>query len=102
MEDKTKQGVIMNASELKYQVEQSGNCEHFFTRKTMSFFGDTMKNYGVRSAVIVSNYDTDDNYVADGQPVECWELYRKQAVKHGLKTSAYFDKVTFSRIHPKN
>ena len=70
----------MNASELKYQVEQAGTCEHFFTRKTMKFFGDTMQNYGVRSAGDV------------------WELYRRRAVKCGLKNSAYFDKVTFCRV----
>lgn len=34
----------MTPSELKYQVEQTGS--NFFDRKTMKFFGDTMKNYG--------------------------------------------------------
>ena len=71
----------MTPSELKYHVEQAGTCEHFFTRSTMRFFGDTMKNYGVRSSG------------------DCWELYRKRAVKGGLKTSAFFDKITFERIH---
>lgn len=78
----------MNASELKYHV--GGN---FFSRSSMKFFGDTMKNYGVRSATITT-YD-DSN-------VECWELYRKHAVKHGLKSSAYFDKRDFSRRFPKS
>jgi len=71
----------MTPSELKYQVEQSGTNPYYFTRKTMKFFGDTMRNYGVRSS--------GDN----------WELYRKRPVKHGLKTSAYFDKETFERVH---
>lgn len=70
----------MTTSELKYHVEQAGHESYFFTRKTMKFFGDTMRNYGVRDAG------------------DCWELYRKHPVKHGLKNSAYFDKVTFNRV----
>ena len=69
----------MTASELKYRVEQ-GKDRFFFTRDTMKFFGDTMRNYGVR----------------DGG--EVWELYRKHPVKHGLRDSAYFDKETYTRI----
>lgn len=79
----------MNASELKYQVEKKGS--HFFERSTMRFFGDRMSNYGVRSATITTY---------EGEQVECWELYRRRPVKHGLKDSAYFDKVTFARIYP--
>jgi hypothetical protein len=74
----------MTASELKYRVEQSGNEPYFFTRKTMKFFGDTMRNYGVRDAG------------------DCWELYRKMPVKHGLFSSAYFDKATFRQIFGRN
>ena len=70
----------MTSSELKHQVEQAGNEPYFFTRKTMKFFGDTMRNYGVRLS--------GDN----------WELYRKKPVKHGLSRSAYFDKKTFKRV----
>lgn len=70
----------MTPSELKAKIELSGQEPYFFTRKTMSFFGDTMKNYGVRDAE------------------DCWELYRKHPVKHGLQNSVYFDKVTFKRI----
>lgn len=82
----------MTASELKYQVEQAGHVPYFFTRETMKFFGDTMKNYGVRSAT-VQTYS--------GRTVEVWELYRKRPVKHGLRMSHYFDKQTFDRVHPK-
>lgn len=82
----------MNASELKYQVEQTNGETHFFDFKTMRFFGDRMSNYGVRAVII-------DTYTEKG--VECWELYRKRAVKHGLKSSAYFDRKTFARRHPK-
>ena len=66
----------MTPSELKYQYEQKQDG-YFFTRKTMKFFGDTMKNYGCRDAGTH------------------WELYRKHAVKYQLQSSHYFDKVTF-------
>ena len=82
----------MKASELKWRVEQSGNEPYFFTRKTMQFFGDRMSNYGVRSAVI-------DTYSETG--VECWELYRRQPVKNGLQSSAYFRKDAFERAFQK-
>lgn len=92
----------MTPSELKYQVQANNTESHYFTRDTMKFFGDTMANYGVRSAVISSDYDNDGNYVGESGPVsiEVWELYRKRAVKHGLKGSVYFDKATFKRVHP--
>jgi hypothetical protein len=51
----------------------------------MKFFGDTMKNYGVRSTII-------DN-------VPYWELYRKRPVKYGLQKSHYFRKDNFENIH---
>ena len=46
----------MTASELKYQVEVSGNEPHYFTRSTMKFFGDTMRNYGVRSGEVTADF----------------------------------------------
>lgn len=67
----------MTPSNLKYHVSLSGS--YFFNRTSMRFFGDTMANYGVRSS--------GDN----------WELYRKRPVMHGLRDSAYFNKVTFDR-----
>jgi len=73
----------MKPCELKYRVSATGSL--FFDRDSMRFFGDTMRNYGVR-----------DGGTIDGMPV--WELYRRRAVKHGLKSSAYFDKVTFERV----
>ena len=90
----------MTKSDLKYYVSQ-GTDSHFFERSSMKFFGDTMTNYGVRSKVILSNYDADGNYHSDGVKLEVWELYRKRAVKHGLKNSSYFDKVTYSRVFEK-
>jgi hypothetical protein len=76
----------MTASELKYLTRDTE--PHFFTHKTMKFFGDTMRNYGVRSTVIDRGSETG---------VECWELYRKRAVRHGLDSSAYFRKDTLNR-----
>jgi hypothetical protein len=77
-------GGHMTPSELKYQTRETS--PYFFTSKTMKFFGDRMSNYGCRSAVV-------DTY--DEQSVQVWELYRKRAVKHGLKNSHYFRKDNF-------
>lgn len=83
----------MTPSELKYRVESAGHDSHFFTRRTMQFFGDTMRNYGVRSKPV-----TFLNYL--GETVTAWELYRKTPVRHGLSDSAYFDCTTFARVFP--
>ena len=88
----------MTPSQLKAAVEAAGHAPFFFSRDAMRFFGDTMSNYGVRSATVVSNYDLDSKYVEGGIEREVWELYRKRAVKHGLKSSAYFDKETFKKV----
>lgn len=68
-------------------VESAGHESFFFTRDTMKFFGDTMRNYGVRAATI------------DGRAV--WELYRKRPVKHGMTDSAYFSQDEFRRVFKK-
>ena len=72
----------MTPSELKANILEHDPESHYFDRKTMQFFGDTMRNYGVRKAEI------------DG--VAVWELYRKMLVKHGLKSSAFFPRNRFS------
>jgi hypothetical protein len=82
----------MTSSELKAMIEAKGTANHFFTRKTMKFFGDTMKNYGVRETVI-------DTWSEDN--VEVYELYRRHPVKHGLWESTYFRKDTLERTFPK-
>lgn len=92
----------MNVSELKYNVEQ-GKDRFFFTRATMKFFGDTMRNYGVRSTTLQTHWDnTGNNYSEQTHDIEVWELYRKNPVKHGLKDSAYFDKKTYKRVFKEN
>lgn len=83
---------IKTASDLKYYVEQAGHESHFFTRDTMKFFGDTMRNYGVKETVITDNY---------GGRRRVIELFRKRPVKHGMKDSAYFDSETFQRVFSK-
>jgi hypothetical protein len=70
----------MTPSKLKSQHELNNPESFYFTRESMKFFGDTMKNYGVRS-----------------HSVNTWELYRKSPVKNGLNTSAYFDKLNFKK-----
>jgi len=73
----------MTPSELKQNYEEKVGG-HFFDRKTMKFFGDTIKNYGCYS------YKIDD--------VEVWALRRKNPVKHGLNKTHYFDKITFKEL----
>ena len=89
----------MTAAELKAKVEQSQD-RFFFTRGTMRFFGDTMRNYGVRDGGSIPYHwdDTGNNYSETPRMIEIWELYRKHSVKHGLRDSAYFDKKTFRRV----
>ena len=79
----------MTASDLKYEVEQHGEEPYFFTRKAMKFFGDTMRNYGVRSTTIID---------LRGDKIAVWELYRRKPVMHGLDSSAYFNKETFGQV----
>ena len=76
----------MTPSELKYRHEQADPGSCFFTRDTMKFWGDTMKNYGVRATVISTRRNPE---------TKVWELYRKRPVKHGVHSSAYFDAGTF-------
>ena len=74
----------MTPSQLKYEVEAAGHERHFFDRKTMKFFGDTMRNYGVRKT--------------ENDGVTVWELYRKMPVKHGLQSSAFFRTSDFQQV----
>ncbi len=67
---------IKTASQLKGFV-QNDNNSHYFDRSTMRFFGDTMRNYGIKH----HNKGTNNH---------CIELYRRNPVKHGLQSSHYF------------
>ena len=77
--------LFMRASELKRNVKRTGS--YFFDKKSMDFFGDSMTNYGVRKVVITN--------------IECYELHRKRAVKHGLQASHYFNVNDFSAVYVK-
>lgn len=92
----------MTPAELKYHVEQ-GQDRFFFTREAMRFFGDTMRNYGVRDGGKIPYHwdDEGNNYTEEPRTIEVWELYRKHPVKHGLRDSAYFNKKTYERIFPE-
>jgi hypothetical protein len=93
----------MTSSELKYLIMEYNPDAHFFDAKTMKFFGDTMRNFGTRSATIRTNYDASGNFtIHEGQEVEVWELYRRRPVKHGLKSSHFFDKAAFQEVHDAN
>lgn len=81
----------MTPSELKYKVEQSGHETHFFDRKTMRFFGDTMKNYGVSGPITITTNS--------GETCKAYELFRRKPVKHGLRDSAWFHSEEFRRVY---
>jgi hypothetical protein len=72
----------MTPSQLKRLHESHDLDSYFFSRSSMKFFGDTMRNYGVCRTNV---YDK-----STGEKFEVWELFRKQLVKYGLGTSHYF------------
>ena len=79
----------MNSSELKRNIERNNPESLFFSRGAMKNGGDTMRNYGVRTAKIMS---------ASGEVV-VWELYRRKATPCGFTRSVYWDKDTFRIVH---
>ena len=78
----------MTPSELKANVIKHDPNSHYFDRKTMQFFGDTMRNYGVRKAEL--------------NGVTVWELYRKKPAKHGLQSSAFFRVSDFQQVFERS
>jgi hypothetical protein len=78
----------MTASRLKDLYYWNNPAGHFFDHKSMRFFGDTMRNFGVR------DYGSLRSMVG-GKIVEVdvWDLYRKRPVAGGLHGHcAYFRK----------
>lgn len=71
----------MNASELKAKYIENNPDGYYFSRGTMRFFGDTMRNYGVKDH---GSY---------------YELWRRRPVNAGLHSSAYFDSETFGILY---
>lgn len=70
----------MTPTDLKYYHENSCPGSLFFSKGAMRMFGDTMKNYGVRS---------NGDY---------WELWRKKTVKSGLNDSVFFSKDSYKIV----
>jgi hypothetical protein len=66
----------MTASGLKRLYERNSPGGRFFDRRTMRFFGDTMRNYGVRDGGKIKTLTR--NGVEE---VAVWQLYRKRPVK---------------------
>ena len=71
---------IKTASQLKSWHETLCPGSYFFARETMRFFGDTMKNYGLKKHQTM------------------FELTRRRPVKHGIQTSHYFDRQTLKHL----
>jgi hypothetical protein len=86
----------MTASTLKYLYERNNPEGHFFDRDTMRFFGDTMRNFGVRDGGMVDTLTTKG--IESNVPV--WELYRKRPVKCGLHGfCCFFRKDNGNEVH---
>ena len=83
---------IKTATDLKHAIEEAREESHFFSRENMRFAGDTMRNYGVRGPIAIKTYSGE---------VQAYELFRRRAVKHGLRASAYFDAATFCQVWPE-
>ena len=87
----------MTVSELKRETEKRQNLsQDYFTKKSMQFFGDSIRNYGVRSTTIKFGYSFERN--GNQTDIDVWELYRKTPVKYGLMQSAYFRKTNFEEV----
>ena len=91
----------MTPSELKALYYRGNPDGHFFDRKTMTFFGDTMRNFGVRGPLRVLHWWAEDGntWLAEPRVISVWELYRRRPVKHGLRSSHYFDAATGNEVH---
>lgn len=72
----------------------------YFDRDTMRFIGDTMANYGVRPARMMTPVING----VEQPPRMVYELYRRKPVTghYGtLTASAYFDAETFEKVFVK-
>lgn len=88
----------MTPQELKMHLENKGS-KHF-TRENMRFAGDSMGNYGVRSATITTmELNEAGTHYNVPTKIEVWELYRKKPVMYNLQKSAYFTKDTFKGVY---
>lgn len=84
--------MTMTPSRLRAEHEAAHPESLFFSRNNMRFAGDTMANYSVaRDPVTFTTHS--------GDSVTCWQLSRRKAVKHGLRSPAYFCIETFRLVH---
>ena len=81
---------IKTASDLKFELERLHPDSMYFARENMKFFGDTMRNYGVRQPRKIVDIM--------GEERMAYELYRKRPVKNGLARSAFFDSETLLQV----
>jgi hypothetical protein len=84
----------MTVFDLRHLYECNNPNGHFFDMRTMHFFGDTMRNFGVRDGGEVKTI------TAGGiEMVGVWELYRKHPVKSGMHGHcAYFRKIDAQEV----
>lgn len=88
----------MTPSNLKRLYEECNEPALFFSRTNMKYHGDTMANYGVRSATVTTNWDAQGMWKEGaGEKVEAWELYRRKPVQ-GRYLSVYFRKDNFRKM----
>jgi hypothetical protein len=78
----------MTPSQLKAHVDATGS--YYFSRETLRFFGDTMRNFAV--------YGPKDVTQRDGTKVKAWQLWRKRATKLAAGHVAYFDTTTYEHV----
>lgn len=84
MEPKPKKRFTSSSLKALYEGNEANIGLHYFTRPTMEYFGDTMRNYGVRKVLVYkSGYH-------NKSPINVWELYRINPVKFGFQGSDYF------------
>jgi len=88
-------GSIKTAYDLKWEHQARCPGSLYFTRDSMRFFGDRMKNYGVRQPVPVRC-----GYGETVRIIDAFELYRRNPVKCQLQSSAWFCAATLERVHP--
>jgi hypothetical protein len=69
----------MTAYELKALHHKNFPDGHYFDRRTMRFFGDTMKNFGVYNVGMVKVLDS-----GEIREVDAVMLYRKRPVNGGM------------------
>lgn len=67
------------AAQIKHAVESHKSESYFFSRNNMKFAGDTMRNFGT--------YTHSDGTI---------RLYRKHAVKHGLRGEWVYNPTDYS------